>query len=110
MTKPHTVSEGRTIRDAVRVALEALPGNLMQWAQLDQVAMRDHVRDWVKGYARARGVLLTDVDIDSELNQVIGDLHSRTTTPVGVVILVAKPCGTCAACRRGDTCTARSGK
>lgn len=66
-----------TIREAVAIALEAVPGTPEEWlsTSADRKALRDHVRAWVHDYAKARGVILSNRDIDSEFNIVIAELR-----------------------------------
>lgn len=69
---------GRTIREAVAIALEGLPGSdLLQYVVLakQRDAMRKHVMGFVHDYARNRGVILTDRDISTELDAIIGELR-----------------------------------
>jgi hypothetical protein len=70
---------GRTIREAVTIALEVLPGSLPEFvafaAQRD--AMRAHVLRWCHEYAATRGVILSDQDITTELDAVIVELKGR---------------------------------
>jgi hypothetical protein len=81
---------GRTIREAVRLALEALPGDPSEWAVLDRASMRAHVYDFVHDYARHRGVILTDLDIESELLIIVAELLGRKP-PEAIVIAVKDP-------------------
>ena len=62
-------ARGRTIREAIEVCLEGLPGDLREWSSSAERrgAMRAHVLRWVHEYARVRGVVLSDSDILSEL-------------------------------------------
>lgn len=70
---------GRTIRDAIAIALEGLNGDLLEWVVLakQRAALRDHVKLWVHDYARHRGVILSDRDIVDELDAVIAELRTR---------------------------------
>lgn len=65
---------GRTIREAICVALEGLPGDPAEWIVMDRKSLRAHVIEWVHSYAKRRGVILSDSDIDSELRDVIAEL------------------------------------
>lgn len=69
---------GRTIREAIAVALEGLSGDMFVWVVLakQRDALRAHVVKWVHEYAQNRGVILSDADIESELAQVIAELRS----------------------------------
>lgn len=69
---------GRTIRDAIAIALEGLSGDLLEWVCLakQRDTMRKHVLRFVHDYARNRGVILTDKDIKDELERVIAELRS----------------------------------
>lgn len=67
---------GLTIREAVKLALEAVPGDPREWtmAEIRRSALRSHVLSWVSDYARHRGVLLTPDDITGELEAVLAQL------------------------------------
>lgn len=69
---------GRTIRQAIAIALEGLTGELLEWVVLakQRDAMRKHVVRFVHDYARNRGVILSDKDITDELAVVIAELKS----------------------------------
>lgn len=69
---------GRTIREAIGIALEGLSGDLFEWVVLakQRDSLRKHVLTWVHDYARARGVILSDRDIKDELDRVINELKS----------------------------------
>jgi hypothetical protein len=69
--------KGRTIRQAIAVALEGLNGDLYEWVVLAQQrnAMRKHVILWVADYAQNRGVILGTKDITDELDKVITELR-----------------------------------
>jgi hypothetical protein len=66
-----------TVRDAVTIALEVLPGELEEWVSANRTALRAHVRAWVHEFALARGVILEDRDIDSELTAIIAERRAR---------------------------------
>lgn len=78
-----TAAGGRTIRQAIGIALEGLTGELLEWVVLakQRDAMRKHVLRFVHDYARNRGVILTDADIKDELDVVIAELKGGT--PLG---------------------------
>jgi hypothetical protein len=68
---------GKTIRQAIAIALEGLNGDLLEWVVLTQKkALRSHIKSWVHDYARSRGVILSDSDIESELKEIISELRS----------------------------------
>ncbi len=69
---------GRTIREAVMLALEALAGRPDEWISDDQriAALRAHVFTWVRSYAEHRGVILSDADIGEDLDHVIATLRA----------------------------------
>jgi hypothetical protein len=69
---------GRTIREAIAIALEALPGSAAEWVALDRKSLRAHVFEWVHAYAKQRGVVLEDSDIESELREVINEIRRKT--------------------------------
>jgi hypothetical protein len=62
---------GRTIRQAMAIACEALAGNLDEWVTLDPEGLAEHVIRWIKEYALNRGVELSDDIIASELREII---------------------------------------
>lgn len=69
---------GRTIREAILLALEATTptaGALHPDQQVELTAVRYHVMGWVHSYAESRGVILADRDITGELDQVLGNLR-----------------------------------
>lgn len=68
---------GRTIREAIAVALEGLSGDLFVWVVLTKQrdVLREHVIRWVHEYAKNRSVILTDEDIESELARIIAELR-----------------------------------
>lgn len=77
-----TPMTGKTIREAVAIALEGLPGHdLLEYVVLakQRDAMRNHVKRFVHEYARNRGVILTDKDITSELDVIVAELKSGKT-------------------------------
>jgi hypothetical protein len=69
---------GRTIREAIGIALEGLSGDVLEYVVFakQRAAMREHVVRYVHDYARNRGVILTDDDINSELTKIITELKS----------------------------------
>lgn len=69
---------GRTIREAIAIALEGLSGDLLEYVVFakQRAAMREHVIRYVHDYARNRGVILTDKDIITELDLVVAELKS----------------------------------
>lgn len=72
---------GRTLRDAIAVALEVVPSvELAAGGEKSRRALREYLLGWVKEYALARGVILEDGDLEIELREVIGEL--RRAKPV----------------------------
>lgn len=71
---------GRTIREAIAIALEGINGDILEWIVFakSRAALRDHVKLWVHDYARHRGVILSDRDITDELDLVIAELRVRS--------------------------------
>lgn len=64
---------GRTIREAIVLALESVPYRSPEFMTDEGVrAIRHHIRDSIHTYALARGVQLSDSDIDSELAALAG--------------------------------------
>lgn len=78
-----TRDRGRTVRDAILIALEAVSGRPVEWIVDDQqrLALRNHVMAWVHSYAEHRGVILDDFDVVGELDAVIAQL--RASCPGG---------------------------
>lgn len=78
--------KGMSIRDAVTIALEAIPGSIdATLIDLKTSAVRDHVVGFIKEFARNRGVLFDDKDILDDVNAVITERRAiaitRTKTP-----------------------------
>lgn len=77
---------GLTVREAIAIALEGLPGTIDGWVlDDDHNTLRWHVIDFVVKYALKRGVILNiDKDIVPEINTVISSLRgiavARTKT------------------------------
>jgi hypothetical protein len=76
VTDPPT--RGRTIREAILIALEAIAGRPSEWVgdDMHRVALRDHVLRFVHSYAEHRGVILEDRDVAGELDAVIAELRA----------------------------------
>jgi len=78
---------GRTVREAIAIALEGIPGQPDGWlfVPIERAAVREHVIGWIQDYAQRRNVIL-DVkkDIEPELDLVIKQLRgiaiARTRT------------------------------
>lgn len=72
---------GKTIREAIAIALEGLAGDLTEWVLISQhyAAMRVHVVNWVHDYAVHRGVVLNDKDIEDELDAVVREIRQKIT-------------------------------
>lgn len=84
MSAPAPLGErGRTIREAVVVALEAVAGRPTEWLgdELLRIALRNHVLGWVHSYAEHRGVILDDSDVATELEAVLIELRGRSSAP-----------------------------
>lgn len=77
--------KGLTIRQAIAIALEGLTGDIYEWVVLAQQrnALRKHVLLWVHDYARNRGVILSDADINGELDTIINELRSGLPLSAG---------------------------
>jgi len=74
------LTRGRTIREAVVLALEGIDprrGALHDNSQIEieLVAVSNHVLAWVHSYAKHRGVLLDDSDIAAELYTVLAEIR-----------------------------------
>jgi hypothetical protein len=69
---------GRTIREAILIALEGIAGRTTEWLGDDgqHAALRNHVLGWVHSYAEHRGVILADSDVAGELDAVISELRA----------------------------------
>jgi len=98
---------GRTIREAVRVALEGLPGSTAEWAVMARDAMRDHVLGWVMDYAAKRGIMLNIEDVDGELDVVIEEVCGADRISDSQVVPLIEPCGMCDGCTAGEACRIR---
>lgn len=79
----------RTIREAIVVALEGLPGPATDWVSSSDAlkAMRQHVIEFIAEYAEVRGVVLDErKDIIPELDVVVDELRqvaiARAKTPI----------------------------
>lgn len=59
---------GRTLREAIAVALEAVPSvELAEGNELSRRALRDFLLGWIKEYAYNRGVIFDDDDLETDL-------------------------------------------
>ena len=80
---------GRTIREAIAVALEGLSGSAEEWLLAsnseDKQRLRSYVRTWVHEYAAARGVILEDRDIDTELQDIVNRLRDTIKKEQGLI-------------------------
>ena len=71
-----------TIRQAVALALELLPALAPDFVdEKMRSAIRANVRTYVHDYAKRRGVLLEDSDIDSELDTLTRWTRAIRATP-----------------------------
>jgi hypothetical protein len=68
---------GRTIREAVALAIEGLSGSPIDWVVEDPDELRHHVMRWVADYAKHRGVLLEPNDIATELHAIVEQIKER---------------------------------
>jgi hypothetical protein len=79
----------QTIREALAVALEGLPGASDVWilsGAKEQTAMRHHLIKFIEDFGINRGVILdVEKDIVPEINKIIAELRgiaiARTKTP-----------------------------
>lgn len=79
-------SDPKSVSDAIAVALEALPGSIdSNLIDMKNVVVRTHVIEFVKEFARARGVIFDDKDIADEIEERLRELKriaiARTKTP-----------------------------
>lgn len=72
-----TKVQALTIRAAVALAIEGLPGSPRYNVTANRRTVRAHVVKWVHDYARRRGVILDDSDIISELESIVRELRNR---------------------------------
>lgn len=77
--KPETKEQerGRTVRQAIAIAIEGLNGEPITWAVEEMFTLREYVLRWVHEYARNRNVILTDADIEEELAAIVAAIHLR---------------------------------
>lgn len=67
---------GRTLRDAIAVALEVVPGpELAAGDERSRAALHHHLLTWIKEYAFNRGVIFDDDDLEQDLADVIAELR-----------------------------------
>lgn len=82
LDRAHEAEGGRTIRNAIIIALEAVAGDpqssLAMIAQGGAPHLHSHVLRWVHDYARHRGVILDDHDITGELMSIIAALRGAS--------------------------------
>lgn len=76
----------KSVRDALSIALEALPGSIeYNLLEMKTDVVRKHIVDFIKGFALARGVIFEDKDIIDEINLHLSELKNtaiaRTRTP-----------------------------
>jgi hypothetical protein len=67
---------GRTLREAIAIALEAVPS--VEFASGDEKerrALREFLVRWIKDYARVRGIIFEDLDFELELREAIATLR-----------------------------------
>lgn len=70
MVQPISMDKGRTIKDAIAIALEALPPDVARMERGVET-LRSHLMLWMKDYARVRNVILTDADIGDDVTAAI---------------------------------------
>lgn len=78
--------QGMNVRKAILAALEAIPGSLdSTMLDMKRKVLRDHLVNFVKDFAQARGVIFEDDDIIPEIDAVLGEMKAiakaRTKTP-----------------------------
>jgi len=96
---------GRTLREALAVALEAVPSaELASGDKWSRAALREHLLRWIKEYALNRGVIFEDADIELELGAVIAELRVADQKPVVVRRVLEETCTICNA-KPGEFCS-----
>ena len=81
------MTKGLTVREAITIAMEGLPGTIDSWVLSDDYkTLRAHLNNFVKDYAFKRGVILEEeTDIAPEIEAIIMQLRgvavARTKTP-----------------------------
>lgn len=71
-----STQRGRTLRDAIAVALEIVPSiELAAGDEKSRLVLREFLLGWVKDYAFNRGVIFEDGDLEHELVEVIAELR-----------------------------------
>lgn len=84
---------GRTLRDAIAVALEVVPSvELAAGDELSRLALREFLLGWIKDYAFNRGVIFDDKDLETDLRIVIAELRGQVETPPPCIVEI-KPGG-----------------
>jgi hypothetical protein len=67
---------GKTLREAIAIALESVPSvELASGPAATRRVLHDFLLGWMKDYAYARGVILEDHNIETELREVIAELR-----------------------------------
>jgi hypothetical protein len=66
-----------TIREAVALALEAVPSDELVASKAGIAALRSNLLAWAHEFARSRGVILEDSDINGELDRIVAELRKR---------------------------------
>lgn len=105
---------GRTLRDAIAVALEAVPTvELAAGDEMQRAALHDFLLGWVKDYAYNRGVIFEDADLATDLALVVGELRNHVPISKAVAVIerevkpltpIDVPCTICNA-KIGERCT-----
>lgn len=83
---------GRTLRDAIAVALEVVPSvELAAGSERSHRVLHDFLLGWLKEYAFNRGVIFEDEDLEQEIVGVIAELRGQDPAPtVPCVVELAK--------------------
>lgn len=78
---------GRTLRDAIAVALEVVPSvELAAGSERSHRVLHDFLLGWVKDYAFNRGVIFDDKDLETDIRIVIAELRGQVETPPPCVV------------------------
>jgi hypothetical protein len=102
---------GRTIREALRIALEGLPSKDID-INIGARALRDHLRAFIIDYGKTRGVIFSNHDVDDELRAVVTEViwgpDARPSqvelTPPPIEMPEPEACGMCYGCVTGRGC------
>lgn len=69
--------KGKGIREAVKIALEAMPGRPIDNVVESEEVAREHSVWFVMGFAKCRGVILSRHDITEEFDRIAAEIKER---------------------------------